>query len=309
MDKGNVSNIDELLMGGQGNSQQPPTPESKPDEFSESAEGIQETRDDLYGLDEKPEPEEAPDELSDDETPDEPQDKAPKEEIEYDEYGNQTEGMKKRLKKQASKYEAELAELRAQVARLTPQQQQQVQQAAQSFEGDPNSEDSWEAQLNAHIEQTVVNMQSRKEQQAREAEDREIQAKFETKLVSGMERFSDFRETIQALPCQIDYDMAQATRSLDDPAAFLYAAAKRHPEELQRISQLRDPYAKVREMGKLEERMRKTKPTTKAPRPLGRTKEDAHIPQPKPKQEDSIEDLIAKNDAKKLAQVRARGRR
>ena len=173
---GAVSNIDDILMGGKGNSQQPPTPENKPDEFEEAAAAIQEEGGDLYGLDETPEPENSTDDLSSDEEHDETQEKVPKDDIEYDEYGNQTEGMKKRLKKQASKYEAELAELRAQVARLTPQQQQQVQQAAQNFESDPNSDDSWEAQLNAHIEQTVINMQSRKEQQAREAEERQDRA-------------------------------------------------------------------------------------------------------------------------------------
>ena len=107
--------------------------------------------------------------------------------------------------------------------------------------------------------------------------------------------------------------MTLATRAMADPAAFLYAAAKRNPEELERISKLRDPYAQMTEMGKLEERMRRNKPTTNAPRPLSRTTEDVGLPEPKKqnKAEETIEDLIAKADAKKMNGMkgRPRGRR
>lgn len=309
MDSTNVSNIDDLLMGGQGNSQQPPTPESIESEVPEVYEDSPEPKEDLYGLEEKPQDDHTEDPQESEESDDESHDDHKKQEPEYDEYGNKTEGMKKRLKKQADKYEGRIQQLEAQIAQLTPNQQQQVQKAADNFEFDPNSDDDFQRQFETMVEQTLTNMQSRQQQESRLREEQEIQGNFERKLVSGMKRFEDFEQTIAELPCKIDYDMAQATRSLDDPAAFLYAAAKRHPQELERISKMRDPYAKVREMGKLEERMRKSKPTTQAPRPLGRAKEDAHLPVPKAKTEDSIEDLIAKNDAKKLAQVRARGRR
>ena len=60
------------------------------------------------------------------------------------------------------------------------------------------------------------------------------------------------------------------------------------------------------EMGRLEERMRKNKPTTKAPKPLGRTPEDAHAPQPKKKEEPNGDDLLARADAKRLNTVKQR---
>jgi hypothetical protein len=98
--------------------------------------------------------------------------------------------------------------------------------------------------------------------------------------------------------------MTLALRGMNDPAAFIYAASKREPQEIERISKLRDPYARMVEMGKLEERMRRNKPITKAPKPLGRTQEDLGIPQSKKSKEPTIEDLIAKADAKKLANIR-----
>ena len=46
--------------------------------------------------------------------------------------------------------------------------------------------------------------------------------------------------------------------------------------------------------------MRQTRPSTKAPKPLGRAQEDAALPHKNTK-EPTIEELIAKDAAKKLA--------
>ena len=217
--------------------------------------------------------------------------------------------MQKRLERQAEsmrrKHEAEIAALRAQ---LTPQQTKAVENAAQNFQYDPDSEQSVTEQLETFIEQTITKLTTKRYEQEQQLQEQKIQAEFEEKLVNGMQRFHDFRDVLSELPCEITNPMTYATRAMTDPAAFLYAAAKRHPEELERISKMRDPYAQIAEMGKLEERMRRNKPTTKAPRPLGRTPEDASIPVPKNKKEESIEDLIAKSDSKRLAQLRQKQR-
>lgn len=296
-----VSNIDDILAGGQGNSQQPATPESH-----DASEEIQENNTD-YGLEEEPRELEEPEENYENEERSE--DDSAKEIV--DDYGNKTEsmteGMKKRLKKQADKYEARIQALESHISQLTPQQHQQLQQAAQSFEADKNSEEDWQRQFEKMVEQTVHNMTSKKQHEQQRAEQIRLEKEFEKKLFSGMDRFSDFRETIRDVGCEITDHMTNATRSLDDPAAFLYAASKRHPEELKRISQLRDPYAQVREMGNLEAKMRKGKVASNAPRALGKTREDANFPSGSGKKEnESIEDLIAKNDAKRMAKVRGR---
>ncbi len=119
-----------------------------------------------------------------------------------------------------------------------------------------------------------------------------------------MDRFTDFREVVGSQP--IDDAMTLALRGMGDPSAFIYAASKRHPQEIERIAKLPDPYARMVEMGKLEERMRRNKPSTKAPRPLGRTKEDATT-KVTPKQKDTTgDDLLAKADAKRLSTVKTR---
>jgi hypothetical protein len=60
------------------------------------------------------------------------------------------------------------------------------------------------------------------------------------------------------------------------------------------------------EMGKLEERMRKNKPTTKAPRPLGRDVDDATTKVTSKKKELSGDDLLARADQKRLSTVKTR---
>ena len=101
--------------------------------------------------------------------------------------------------------------------------------------------------------------------------------------------------------------MTVATRSLKDPAAFIYAAAKRNPEELARIANLSDPYAQMVEIGRLEERMRKNKSTTSAPKPLGRATDDGLVRHKKAEpKEPSIEQMIAQSEAKRMAKLKTR---
>ncbi len=299
----NTSNIDDLLMGGQGNSQQPPTPESMTE-----AEDTPELPD--YGNDSE---EDAPAEdnvLR--ETSDEDEDVAETAETAEDaedEYGNPkeilTKKVQKRLKRQADKYESKIQALESQIAQLTPQQHHQLQQDAKNINA--SSDEDWKLQFETMVEQTVYNMTAKKQQESQRIEQARLEQDFQKKLFSGIEQFGDFRETIQNVGCDITDHMTNATRSLDDPAAFLYAASKRHPDELKRISQLRDPYAQVREMGKLEEKMRKNKAGTNAPRSLGKTREDANFPvAPDKKKNESIDDLLAKDAARRLAKVRER---
>lgn len=306
-----TSSIDDLLMGGKS-PQHPQTPEH---EYQEGPEDVEE----LEPEDDDGESPEYDDEPEDDhmEEQDEPEDEEDAPEVkhkkEYDEYGNEKEPenkeIRERLKKQARKYEAEIESLRAQLANQGASRE--VQQAAKDFEYDPEAKGDWQQQLAQFVKQTVNSMTREQEEQQIRQRDHEAQQEFEGKFREGMSKFHDFVDVISDLGFQITNPMTLATRGMADPAAFLYAAAKRNPQELERISKLRDPYAQMTEMGKLEERMRKNKPTTKAPRPLDRTRENASIPAPKKKTEPSIEDLIAKNDAKKLNRIKGRqgGRR
>lgn len=306
-----ISNIDDLLVGGK-TATQPATPEYQPEpEPIEELETEEETKvssnendSDDYGNETQESHEKPSDEAESDENS--------AEESHEDEYGNQkevlTKSMQKRLDRQREslrrQHDAEIAQLRAQLAEQGASKQ--VQQAAKDFEYDPNAEGDWQQQLQRLIEHTVTNMSTRQQEQQRAYEEQQIQKDFEDRLTNGMQRFDDFRDVIGELPCQITNPMTLATRSLADPAGFLYAAAKRHPQELERISKLKDPYAQMTEMGRLEERMRKNKASTQAPRPLGRAKDDARVPEPAKKKEETIEDLIARSDAKKLQRLNSR---
>jgi hypothetical protein len=308
-----ISSIDELLMGGGGNSLQPDTPEHKYQDEPEPIEELDPPTADPY---EEPEVDEVhdddpEDDLYDDED-DEPEERQSKDhkkkEVETDEYGNEREPenkeIRERLARQARKHQEEIDALRAQLAQQGASRE--VQQAAKDFEYDPDASGDWQQQLGAFIKQTVNSMTREQEEAQTRQREAQIQADFEAKFRDGMGRFDDFRDVISSLPCEISNPMTLATRAMENPAAFLYAAAKRHPQELERISKLRDPYAQMTEMGRLEERMRKNRPTTKAPRPLGRTPEDSHTATPKKKSEPNGDDLLARADAKRLATVKTR---
>jgi hypothetical protein len=312
-----ISSIDDLLMGT-GNSQQATTPEHK-DKLENEKAPIEEmdadapeydTGDDA-GTDE---PDSELDESeSEDDKPEKKADSEDEAEFEEDEYGNKKErmskGMKDRLDRKEKQHQREIEQRDFELQQLRQQLASKgaspdVQKAAADFEYNPNDESSWQEQLTDFVKQTVKGMHSDEEQKTREIQEQHAQREFHQKFTKGMDRFTDFREVVGAMPMRDA--MTLSLRAMADPSAFIYAASKRHPQEIERISKLADPYAQIAEMGKLEERMRRNKPTTKAPRPLGRTREDA-TSKITPKQKDtSGDDLLAKADAKRLATVKTR---
>ena len=312
-----TSSIDDLLMGGK-TSLHPETPENQhidePEEIEES-----EHQEPEYG--DEPEPEMENDTEHAENEDHEESEGSESVEREFDEYGNEkkrmSKGMKERLDRKERQHQKEIEQHEREIDNLRAQLSQQgasreVQQAAKDFEYDPDANGDWQQQLASFVKQTVNSMTLEQNEAKTRHEEAQVHKEFEVKFREGMGRFGDFRDVINSLPFEITNPMTLATRAMQDPAAFLYAAAKRNPQELERISKIRDPYAQMTEIGKLEERMRRNKPTTKAPRPLGRTNEDSGMPAPKKKSgEESIEDLIARADAKKLARVKGRpgGRR
>lgn len=145
--------------------------------------------------------------------------------------------------------------------------QQQVKQAADDFQADPNSEDNWEVQLNKFIDKRIEDRtREQSEKQWREQEARR-QAEFEEKFTNGMNKYGDFRDVVSGK--EITNGIMMATRALDNPAAFVYAACKLHPQEINRISQIQDPYQQAAEVGRLHERMvKERKMSSNAPKPL-----------------------------------------
>lgn len=152
-------------------------------------------------------------------------------------------------------------------------QQQAVQQAAKDFTPDPESGESWETQLESFVERTVQKMtQKRAEAEWRQREE-ESQAEFEIKFTEGMTKYSDFKQVVTGKP--ITNAMMQATRTMKDPAAFIYAASKQQPKELARIAAIPDAVTQAVEIGRLEERMKKAKLVPSSPKPATKVKGDA----------------------------------
>lgn len=175
------------------------------------------------------------------------------------------------------------------------QQQPQQQQQAEGFEHDPTNEQPWEIQLENHIKQTVQKLETEKQEAAWQAEQQRAQADFETRFTGGMSKYADFNDVVAGKP--ITNGIMMAARSMADPAAFIYAAAKQQPAELERISKITDPYVLAAEVGRLEERMKKARTVSKAPKPPTKTKGDVAD---KGAIRQSLDDLIRQDAKRKL---------
>jgi hypothetical protein len=171
--------------------------------------------------------------------------------------------------------------------------QQQYQPPNEEFQHDQSSEQPWEVQLENHIKQTVQKLETEKVQVAWQQEEQRNQVEFESRFTNGMSKYSDFNDVVQGKP--ITNGIMMAARSMADPAAFIYAVSKQHPQELERISQIRDPYVQAAEVGRLEERMKKARTVSKAPKPIAKTKGDIAD---KGNIKQNLDDLI-RHDAKR----------
>jgi len=182
--------------------------------------------------------------------------------------------------------------------RQTPEQQTEVQEAVKDFEADPESGENWETQLSQFIEKTVEKVEQKKQQKVWQERELASQAEFEDKFTTGMSKYGDFNNVVAGKP--ITASMMMATRSMEDPAAFIYAACKQQPAEVERIAKIADPYAQIAEMGRLEERMKKSRVLSSAPKPAKRISGDTTSESPK----HSIDQLIAQHAKDKIMNIR-----
>ena len=111
-----------------------------------------------------------------------------------------------------------------------------------------------------------------------------------------MGKYQDFHQVVAGKP--ITNQMMLATRSLENPAAFVYGAAKMHPQELDRISRISDPYQQAAEIGRLHEKMVKSRATiSNAPKPIEQPK--GNMPNKPVNDKPSIDSLILQHAAAK----------
>lgn len=129
----------------------------------------------------------------------------------------------------------------------------------------PANEEQWEAQLGDFIDKHMDTRAKKHQTEQYQASEAQSMAEFEVKFTDGMGKYSDFESIVREKP--ITDAMMLATRSMNDPAAFIYAACKHNPKELERISKIQDVVTQATEIGRLEERMKRAKTVTLAPKP------------------------------------------
>lgn len=238
------------------------------------------------------------DEYSDDDAPAADEGKSSDDSTPQDEYGNSVAQPKMYTEEEVNRMMRE----RFSRSNFSKDQQQQAQQAQKDgFQFDENSDQSWDQQLEKFVERTVTNL-SKKQQEAQWQQQEAVkQQVFEDKFTTGMSKYGDFKEVVGSKP--ITNAMLMAARDLENPAAFIYAASKQHPQEIERIAKL-DNYQQMVEIGRLEERMRKAKAATKASKPIAPVKGD--MPDSKNTGKVSIDDRIRQAEKREMNRRQSR---
>lgn len=154
------------------------------------------------------------------------------------------------------------------------QQQPTTPQVPDNFEYDNNSSEDWQTQLESFVEKTLIKRDQKLQNHYQQQQDIAMQSQFEDKFNRSASKYNDFESVVMGKP--LTPSMLVATRGMDDPAAFIYAASKTQVPELDRISKINDPLSQAIELGRLEERMRKIKSgSSSAPRPIAAVTGDA----------------------------------
>ncbi len=233
-----VSNIDDLLVVGTTPSI-PPTPESKYEEQEEvkdnSYDDVELSSEDTSNLD------------SPQDEPEEPEtEKTQKKEPDYDDYGNTKKPPRTFTEEEVNEMFRQRNKNKSLEEQEYLKKQMNLAQSNKDFEYNPDSEESWEGQLEKFVEKTFSKISQKEAQKQQQARDEAHHAEFVDKFNQGMSRFSDFKEVVSSQP--ITDPMTYALRGMNNPAAFIYAASKRHPQELERISRIADPAAQIMEI-------------------------------------------------------------
>jgi hypothetical protein len=191
----------------------------------------------------------------------------------FDEYGNE------RKSKTYSQDELDAAVNKAVRERLerfkrnNPEaaSKQEVEQAAEGFEYNENADGDWQQQLEQFIFKALDKKTHVDQQKQYQQKEQQRLQEFEHKFASGMQKFDDFDGVVGGQP--INDNMVFASRDMQNPAAFWYAAAKSHPQELNRIANLDDPIAQRNEVIRLEAKMKSHRRQSNAPEPASITPE------------------------------------
>lgn len=253
--------VDDLLVTGQPSAEAAPeAPKAEPTADKEALEAPKEPTKPIEPTRSEPEVEAGSDEYGADEPKAEPVAAA----SDVDEYGNPV------AKPRTYSEEEVQRMIRDRLSRGQHQQpptQQQVNTAAAGFEYNAESEETWQQQLDKFVRHTVKRMNTEEVEDRKQHQERAITQAFESKFHVGMSKYPDFQKTLTGKP--VTDAMMHGIRGLDNPASFLYAAAKQQPGELERISKIPDAYQQIAEMGRLHERMRvKKKQSSNAPAPM-----------------------------------------
>jgi hypothetical protein len=166
---------------------------------------------------------------------------------------------------------------------------------AEGFKPDPESNDDWQKQLDDYIDNRLERREKKITEKQWQQQEAQRQAQFEEKFSTGIAKYKDFDQVTRGKP--ITDAMMLAARELENPAAFIYGAAKLHAQELESIARIPDAYGQAMAVGRLHEKMvKEQRKVTQAAKPLEVPKGD--MPN-KALNQPSLEDRIAQHAKQK----------
>src|SRR5690606_4652462 len=162
-------------------------------------------------------------------------------------------------------------------------------------------EEQCQEQLTTCVESTVSNLSVKQQGEEAQLREQQARAEFEQKIISGRQRFKDYDAVVTGAP--VSQPMLEASRGLDDPAAFWYTAQKRAPDDVKAISQMENAYAQMIAIGKLDDKLRAQKKITSTPKPIQKVTGGVSG---KDSRELTIEEQIERSNKERLANLRRR---
>ena len=170
--------------------------------------------------------------------------------------------VEKRMKRVQRQHDEQLASVRSQYEPVA----QPTEQSLASYEAAPPVDVEKQkivsvlSELHAEQQQVAYKAQI-------EADKKALLQKIATSKAAS--NYADFDDVVYS-PNPVNDNMEEAMKTISDPGAFLYHAAKHHREELTRIFELNDPRMQYAEVIRLEGRMKSGNKNmnSEAPRPI-----------------------------------------
>lgn len=183
---------------------------------------------------------------------------------------NESEDVSNETNEYEPEQESETDRLRRELEDLKERQYQHDMQMRQMYAPRQDEEPRELTHVDI-VREAIAEIKNQEMEVAMRSQQDRLDYEFKQNIESFSRKVKDFDSVVRRINC-ITPAMLEMIKASDEPGSLAYHAAKSHEEELRRISTLSSPQQQMREMVRLEDKIRNSlKPRTvsRTPTPLG----------------------------------------